>query len=258
MSIGRRELFKLAGVASLSLFFLGRRNAVAAPAFRPSFRGTPDPGEGEPPFYATPDGPVVSETGLILDDRTAIALAAAEAAIASIPGPYSWEEYRQCSTFISAYLEKLGLPISDKTERAAVSSGMFPWSGTLRQVKWLRQNLPSEYIHDEPLIDFLNGKLWDEILPGEVVYLTRPGAFHNGYDTYYHVAALVGYQENGQPQFSELAAGMRSASVERTFAQLTRFYKRQADGSWNIIPSNPKNKLVVTWFDPLAVIRDFT
>lgn len=256
MPTSRREFLRLVKYSSLGfvgLFF--PRYSPPTLAF-PRGLPIPDPSEGEPQEYSTPDGPIVSETGLILDERTAIALAAAEVVVASMPGAYSWEEYRTCSTFISAYLRELGLPISAKTERAAVSSGLFPWSGTLRQVKWLRQNLPEEYIRDEPLSKFLNGRLWVELLPGEVIYLTKKLG-HNGYDTYYHTAALVGFHEDGEPQFAELAVGMRGASAERTFAQLTKFYRKKANGSWDVTASNPENELVVTWFDPLAVIRDF-
>lgn len=255
MSISRAEFLKLAGFSVASLVF-PRISSLPSPS-RLQIIATPGPSEGEPP-YATPDGPIVTESGLILDDRTAIALAAAEAVVRSMPGKYSWEEYRTCSTFISAYLGELGLPISDKTEKAAASSGLFPWSGTLRQVSWLRENLPKYYVRDAPLIDFLRGQLWGELNPGKVIYLTRPGAFHNGYDTYYHVAALVGYHIDGEPQFAELAVGMRNPSAEHTFQQLTRFYKRKANGSWDTTPSDSRHTLIVTWFDPFEVIRDLS
>lgn len=256
--MGRREFFSYAWLLPLSLFLARqRRVAAAAPlTVHPGFRETPMPSDGEPPLRPTPDGRLVTETGLILDDRTAIALAAAEAAVASMPGPYSWEAGRQCSSFMSAYLSELGFPISAKTEKAANSSGLFPWSGTVRQVNWLRRNVPT-YVHDAPVIDFLEGRLWEELLPGSVLYFAT-AISHNGYDTYYHAASLVGYHESGEPQFAELAVGMRNASAERTFKQLTKFYRRRADGSWNVTPSNPKNTLLVTWFDPLAVIRDLS
>lgn len=255
MFVSRRELFRLAGLGVASLF-LPREDLPPTPTW-PRNLPTPDPSKGEPQEFTTLDGRVITETGLILDDRTAIALAAAEAAVRSMPGKYSWEEYRTCSTFISTYLGELGLSISDKTEKAAASSGLFPWSGTLRQVNWLKQNLPRGYVHNANLIYLLDGRLWKRIRPGEVIYFDK-AVGHNGYNVPYHVAALVGYHEDGQPQFAELAAGMKNASAERTFEQLTKFYKRKADGSWDVTPYNSTIPLKVTWFDPLAVIRDFT
>ena len=207
----------------------------------------------EPPL-TTPDRLEVSESGLILDDRTVVALEAAQTAVRSMPGEYSWDEFRTCSTFISAYLGEFGFPISDRNGQSAEFADPFPWSGTVSQVNWLRRNCPT-YVHDAPLIDFLERRLYDRLAPGNVIYLTV-ALGHNGYDTYYHVAALVGYHVDGEPQFAEMAAGMRSASAERAFSQLTKFYKKRADGSWDVTPRDPRHTLVVTWFDPFAVIRD--
>ncbi len=206
----------------------------------------------EPPF-ATPDGPIVSESGLILDDRTVIALTAAEAAVRSMPGPYSWDEYRTCSTFISSYLGEFGFPISDRNGKSADSPDPFPWSGTLSQVEWLERNSPDD-VHKPDLIDFLQGRLWDQLSPGVVIYLTT-ALGHNGFDTYYHVAALVGYHVDGEPQFAEMARGMRNPSAERTFSQLAKLYGRKEDGSWDVTPTY-SDPLKVAWFDPFAVIRD--
>lgn len=171
-----------------------------------------------------------------------------------MPGPYSWDEYRQCSTYVSAYMRALGFSIDGPNDGPpAGDTEPFPWSSVILQVKWLRGNYP-QFTNDADLIDLLEGRLWDRIKPGDVIYLTT-AINHNGYDDYYHTVVLVGYHTDGSPQFAELAFGMQNASAERSFDQMTSFYKRNSAGVWDVTPSNPNNTLQVTWFDPLAILN---
>jgi len=188
--------------------------------------------------------------------RSLIAARAAELAANTMPGPYSWEEYRSCSTFISAYMRQLSFPVSGLAGQYSKHPDPFPFSGTVEQVSWVRRNYP-EYTHDAPLQDFLDGKLWDRLMPGDVIYL-QTAIGHNGYNSYYHVVVLVGYDNAGEPVFAELAAGMNNASTTRTFEQMTSYYAHDAVGNWKVDPypsALSSSPLLVTWFDPLAILN---
>ncbi len=187
--------------------------------------------------------------------RSLIATRAAELAMATMPGPYSWEEFRTCSTFVSAYMRQLSFPVNGLNGQYANHPDPFPWSGTVEQVSWARRNF-AEFTHDAPLKDFLEGKLWDQLMPGDVIYL-QTAIGHNGYNSYYHAVVLVGYDNAGSPVFAELAAGMSNASTVRTFDQMTGYYARDAAGNWNVdpYPSALSSPLLVTWFDPLAILN---
>ncbi len=192
---------------------------------------------------------------LVLDNETRVALRAAEQAVEAMPGIYSWEEFRSCSSFVSAYLKQLSFPVDGQGGYKNFPDP-FPWSGTILQVDWMRRNA-SSYVKDAPLIDFLEGKLWSEIEPGDLVYL-QTAIGHNGYNTYYHVVVLVGYHEDGSPQFAEISTG-NYASSNRSFEQMTSFYKKDANGNWLIKPFQTtlaeEDELIVTWFDTLSFVE---
>lgn len=185
--------------------------------------------------------------------RALIAGEAGKLAMESMPGPYSWEEYRTCSTFVSAYLHQLSFPVNGMHGEYGDYPDAFPWSSVIEQTNWLKRNYP-QFTHDAPLSDFLNGKLWSVLQPGDVIYLQTP-INHNGYNTYYHTVILMRY-ENGKPIFAELAAGMKNASINRSFEQMTEFYQDDG-GKWRTNPSpmTTATQLIVTWFDPLVVLN---
>lgn len=193
---------------------------------------------------------------LVLDTRTIIAFKAARLAADTMPGPYSWQEFRQCSTFVSAYLRQLSFPVDGMHGENATYPDPFPWSNVVYQVNWARRNYP-EFTHDAPVLDFLEGKLWDQIKPGDVLYFQTVDS-HNGLDDYFHTVILIGYHSDGSPQFAEIAGGMPGVSVERTFDEMTNFYKK--NGAWHITPVDLGGNLTppylkVTWFDPLAILN---
>lgn len=216
----------------------------------------------EPTFEANP-----APSSLDLDDpakarltRSLIATRAAELAADTMPGAYSWEEFRTCSTFVSAYLRQLSFPVGGLQGQYGNYPDAFPFSSTVEQVSWARRNFPG-FTYDAPLKDFLDGKLWDRLMPGMVINL-QTAIGHNGYNSYYHTVVLVSYQADGQPIFAELAAGMNNASTTRTFEQMTAFYEKNAAGNWRVEPypmnsmnSNTQSPLLVTWFDPLAILN---
>lgn len=187
--------------------------------------------------------------------RSLIATRAAELAADTMPGAYSWEEFRTCSTFVSAYLRQLSFPVGGLHGEYTNHPDPFPFSSTVEQVSWARRNFP-EFTYDAPLQDFLEGKLWDRLMPGMVINL-QTAIGHNGYNSYFHTVVLVSYQADGQPIFAELASGMANASTTRTFEQMTSFYAKDATGQWKIDPyPNTQNQpLLVTWFDPLAILN---
>lgn len=194
--------------------------------------------------------PAVADNGLILDERTIVVLEAAKKAVLAIQGPYSWEEFRHCSSFVSEYMRALGYPVNGPFNRGEDYDNAFPWSNVATQVDWLRQKYPDR-VFDAPLSDFLNGYLWEVIPPGSLVYL-QTAINHNGYNTYYHVAVLVGYHTDGSPQFAEFAPEMETgASVDRTFWELIGFYSILPEGGWDIRPYYGTQPLLVTWFNPL-------
>ncbi len=203
-------------------------------------------------------GPLVADPDKARNTRSLIATRAAELAADTMPGDYSWEQFRTCSTFVSAYLRQLSFPVNGIEDQYANYPDPFPWSGTVEQVNWVRRNYP-EYIYDAPVIDFLEGRLWDRLMPGDVItFQTAVG--HNGYNTYYHTVILVSYQPDGSPLFAELAEGMWNVSTVRTFEQMTAFYARDANNQWKVDPvqkdpSIASTPLLVTWFDPLAIIN---
>lgn len=175
--------------------------------------------------------------------RSLIATRAAELAVSKMKGPYSWEEFRTCSTLVADYLRQLSFPVNGINGEYASYENPFPWSSVIEQTNWLRNNYP-EYVNDAPLSEFLAGNLWGLIQPGDVIYLQSPLS-HNGYDTYNHVVILIGY-EDGSPIFAEMAAGMNSASAHRTYKEMIR-------GRYG--PGDDEG-LIVTWFDPLAILHD--
>lgn len=194
---------------------------------------------------------------LVLDTRTEVALRAAQLATKTMTGVYSWKDLRSCSSFVSTYLKQLSFPVDGMQGEYQFYNDPFPWSGTIEQTDWIRRNAPQD-VHDASLIDFLNGKLWKQIQPGDLVYL-QTAVGHNGYNTYYHVVVLVGYMTDGSPQFAEITPGS-DASYDRTFEQMTSFYSRDANGQWNVKPyqTSPTatvGPLMVTWFDPLAYLN---
>ena len=193
---------------------------------------------------------------LILDVRTKIALRAAQLAVRSMPGIYSWEEFRSCSSFVSAYLRQLSFPVDGLQGQYKEYKDPFPWSSVISQMDWIRRNASSN-VQDAPLIDFLEGRLWSKIKPGDLIYLQKAEG-HNGYNTYYHVVVLVGYLSDGSPQFAEISSG-REASFERSFDEVTNFYSKDINGKWNVKPyqtgSKKNEELKVTWFDPLAFLN---
>jgi hypothetical protein len=199
----------------------------------------------------------IAGNGLVLDSRTVTALEAATLAAETMPGQYSWAENRHCSSYISMYMKQLGFPVNWSPDGKSDSDpNPFPWSNVVNQVNWLRANYP-ESVRDATLVDFLNGQLWSQIKPGSIVYLTI-GVGHNGYNTYYHVAVLIGYHTDGSPQFAEFAGTMKTgASVNRTLWELAGFYPILPTGGWDITPYKTGNgtppPLMITWIDPLSI-----
>ncbi|HSV94698.1 MAG TPA: hypothetical protein VLH94_01815 [Spirochaetia bacterium] len=207
-------------------------------------------------LFSTVTSVRAEKSDLVLDARTRVALRAAELAVKSMPGEYSWEEYRSCSSFASAYLRQLSFPVDGVDDQYAKYPDPFPWSSVISQVNWIQRNAQTSF-HEAPLIDFLDQELWEEIKPGSLVYLqTAEG--HNGYNTYYHVVVLVGYRADGSPQFAEIAPG-NSASSDRTFEEVVSFYHKDGNGNWIIRPyktgSSEEVVLKVSWFDPLEYLN---
>jgi hypothetical protein len=206
----------------------------------------------------TPISFVSPDPGPANHDKTRhlIALRAVELAVKSMPGSYSWEEYRSCSTLASAYLRQLSFPVADLHGNYADHPDPLPFSSVVAQVDWFRRNYP-QHTHDQSLDNFLTGRLWSEIPIGSLVYL-QTAVGHNGYNTYYHVVILVDYQGD-RPIFAEIAGGMSNASTSRSFEQVTKYYKRFANGTWDTAPYNTGaatiNPLVITWVDPLAILN---
>lgn len=188
---------------------------------------------------------------LILDVPTTVALRAATLAAKAMPGPYSWSEYRSCSSFVSEYLRQLSFPVDGMAGQNNEYPNPFPWSNVVSQVRWFQEYYPS-YLKSAPLDDFLSHKLWDQIKPGSLIYLQYPIG-HNGYNTYYHVVILIGYHQDGSPQFAELAAGMSNASTERDFETITRFYSNHTKPV--SVENNTPKSLIVTWVNPLAILN---
>lgn len=214
--------------------------------------------------------PVIEPTNIAPDNSTLanpikanavrgqIATRAAELAAKTMKGDYSWEEFRTCSTFVSAYMRQLSFPVSGRNGQYSFYPNPFPWSGTIEQVDWIKQNYP-QYTYSAPLKDFLDGKLWDKISPADIIYLQTPVG-HNGYNTYFHTVVLVSYDKDGQPVFAELASGMNNVATDRTFDEMTKFYGRDAAGNWKIEPTQKspsvvEPELIITWFDPLAALN---
>ncbi len=193
---------------------------------------------------------------LVLDVRTKITLRAAQLTVESMPGVYSWEEFRSCSSFVSAYLRHLSFPVDGLQGQYKEYEDPFPWSSVVSQIDWIRRNASSN-VQDASLIDFLEGKLWNKIKPGDLIYLQK-AIGHNGYNTYYHVVVLVGYLSDGSPQFAEISSG-KEASFERSFNEVTNFYSKDVNGKWNVKPyqiGSKEEELRVTWFDPLAFLNN--
>lgn len=197
-------------------------------------------------------------SGLILDWRTQTALKAAKLAAESMPGIYSWAEYRSCSSYASAYLRQLNFPVDGMQGQNADKKDPFPWSGVKLQVAWIKRNAAS-FVYDAPLVDFLNGKLWGRIKPGSVIYFQVPVG-HNGFNTYDHVAMLIGYKTDGSPVFAEIVPG-KPATYNRTFEELTGFYKKDANKNWIVIPydtgTGEKVILKVTVFDAISYAEKY-
>lgn len=203
-------------------------------------------------------GPSIDNPAKAMLTRSLIATRAAELAALTMPGPYSWDEFRSCSTFVSAYLRQLSFPVDGLTGQYEDYPDPFPWSGTVEQVNWARRNFP-QFTYDAPLKDFLEGRLWNRLMPGDIINL-QTAIGHNGYNSYFHTVVLVSYQADGSPLFAELAGGMDNASTTRTFEQMTAFYEKDAVGNWKIDPyqtdpNSPAAPLLVTWFDPLAILN---
>lgn len=182
-------------------------------------------------------------------ERTVVAITYTEMAREQMVGIYNWEEHRDCSSFVALYVKNLGIPVNWLSYNEEGNRTYFPWSNTVKQVLWAKENYP-EYTHEDTLDNFLAGNLWDTIKPGDIVYLTVPVG-HNGYNTYYHTAVLVGYRESGSPVFAEIAYGI-SASTQRTFEELTSFY-RFLGTEPQLVGENTPNNLVVTWVDVISI-----
>lgn len=205
----------------------------------------------------SPTTVITAMNGLILTENTIVALHAAMAAQDVMPGPYSWEEYRHCSSYVGEYMRQFGFPVNGPWNPEGEHTNPFPWSNVVAQVDWLRSNYPNS-VTEYPLINFLNGDLWDKISPGSLVYL-QTAVGHNGYNTYYHVTVLVGYHNDGNPQFAEFAGEMKTgASSNRTFWELTDFYSKLPGGGWDVRSFDtgirPLPELQVTVFDVLSAI----
>jgi len=201
----------------------------------------------------------VASSGLILDERTVTALDAATKAASSMPGPYSWPENRHCSSYVAEYMRELGFPVNGPfSHENIIYPNPLPWSNVVTQVNWLRENYPGS-VYDAPLTDFLAGRLWKQIFPGSIVYL-QTAIGHNGYNTYYHVAILLGYHADGNPQFAEFAGIMKTgASTNRSLADMASFYPVLAGGGYDTRPYGetgvyPPPTLMVTWVDPLTLV----
>lgn len=227
----------------------------------PTPQDTPTPEQTELATSIPPE-PIITpmnfdpNSTLVMDVRTVIAMKAAKLAADTMPGPYSWQEYRQCSTYVSAYLRQLSFPVDGMQGQFASYPDPFPWTNVVAQVNWLRRNFP-QYTYDAPVQDFLEGKLWSQIRPGSVLYFQTVDS-HNGLNDYYHTVVLVGYHSDGTPQFAEIAGGMTNVSLNRNFTDMTDFYRK--NGTWNIIPVDLGGTLTppylkVTWFDPLTIIN---
>lgn len=52
----------------------------------------------------------------------------------SMPGPYSWDEFRSCSTYASAYLKELSFPVGDRHGKYANHPDPLPFSGSFKPV----------------------------------------------------------------------------------------------------------------------------
>lgn len=188
---------------------------------------------------------------LVMDVPTTVALRAATLAANIMPGPYSWSDFRSCSSYASEYLRQLSFPVDGMDRQNQDFPYPLPWSNVIRQVEWFQKYYP-EYLRSAPLEDFLAEKLWDQINPGSLIYLQYPLG-HNGYNTYYHVVILIGYHEDGSPRFAELAAGMPSASTDRSFGTMTAFYTGHTKPA-DVGIQTPKN-LIVSWVNPLAILN---
>jgi hypothetical protein len=193
----------------------------------------------------------IDEDSVVVTRRTSLAIKNTDLVKEQMIGIYSWEENRHCSSFVSLYVKNLGIPVNWLKYKNE-DKNPFPWSNTAEQVRWARENYPDK-VHDSTLGDFLTGKLWNEIEPGDVVYLTAPIG-HNGYNTYYHTAVLVGYKESGIPIFAEIASGIE-ASTNRTLEDLTSFYKFVGTEPFYIGTTTPK-ELVFTWIDFISIVEE--
>lgn len=187
---------------------------------------------------------------IVKNKRTTLVTEATKKAKDQMKGLYSWEENRFCSSFVALYVKNLGVPVNWLEYGNGEYQNPFPWSNTVEQVKWARENYPY-YVHDSTLEDFLGGNLWNIIKPGDVIYLTSPIG-HNGYNTYYHNAILVGYRKSGSPVFAEIAFGIE-ASTKRTLEELTSFYRFTGTEPFYTGKSTPK-KLKITWIDMFSIV----
>ncbi|MBW6441820.1 hypothetical protein K0B04_02845 [Patescibacteria group bacterium] len=189
---------------------------------------------------------------LVINYEVNLAIQYAEMAKSQMIGIYSWEEHRDCSSFVALYAKNMGIPVNWLEYGNGDYEKPFPWSNTVKQVQWARENYP-EHIYDSTLDDFLSGNLWNDIKPRDIVYLTAPIG-HNGYNTYYHTAVLVEYRGKGYPVFAEIASGIE-ASTDRTLEQLVSFYGYLGTKPHYTGNSTPE-KLVFTWADIFSILGE--
>lgn len=149
-------------------------------------------------------------------------------AIESFGGrPYSWETGAYCSSYVARYLSILGLPVervidSPYTYVPRIDSPI-PDSSTYMQLNWF-ENFNIEFgggyleIVNSNELEILD---WATVPVGSLLYLEKAGLSQYGTDEVAHVAIFSGFNEEGEPLFSDFAAGMSSGPMtDRTIRQL--------------------------------------
>lgn len=194
--------------------------------------------------------------GLVMDEQTRIALdltLAAQAELYDVEYQWNTLELAHCSGFASRYVSLAGMPVAlDDGGPASYEAELgspIPAANTLKQVtrfRLLDSEVGGGYTMELPVADLLyNQTDWSDfgILPGSLIYF-QVAESHNGYNSYHHVAILMGYNENGEPVLADFAPRMAHGPIlGRTVNQVVAwlYYSVELEG-WDLSVAATMNR----------------
>lgn len=168
---------------------------------------------------------------------------------------YAWGtlDLAHCSGFVSRYIALAGMPtaLDDGGPASYVPElgSPIPSSNTLKQARrfeLLDTEVEGEFVTEYSVDELLNNPTeWIDwgIRPGSLIYFAIAES-HNGYNSYHHVAILLGYNEQDMPILADFAPGMAHGPIMgRDLDEVVDWlYYSIEDGGWNLSTANTINR----------------